>query len=44
MGIASATLALMTPDDYCVIDFRGWRALFSEERSRRDSTSGIEQV
>ena len=34
MGIASATLALTTPDDYCVIDFRGWRALFSEERKQ----------
>ena len=32
IGIASSILALMMPGDYCAIDFRGWRALFSEER------------
>jgi len=30
--VASAVLALTFPDDYCVVDFRGWRALFGEER------------
>ena len=34
IGIASAILALMMPGDYCAIDFRGWRALFSRERSQ----------
>ncbi|WP_420634936.1 hypothetical protein [Candidatus Palauibacter sp.] len=33
MGVASAILALTLPDEYCVIDFRGWWALFSEERT-----------
>jgi hypothetical protein len=32
MGVASAILALSDPTRYCVIDFRGWRAVFSEER------------
>ncbi len=31
--VASAVLALMFPDDYAVIDFRGWRQLFNQERS-----------
>jgi hypothetical protein len=30
--VASAILALVEPRRYCVIDFRGWRALFGEER------------
>ena len=30
--VASAVLALTFPDDYCVVDFRGWRALFGEDR------------
>jgi thermostable 8-oxoguanine DNA glycosylase len=30
--IASAILALTEPERYCVIDFRGWRAVFDEER------------
>lgn len=34
IGIASAILALMMPGDYCAIDFRGWRALFSQERKQ----------
>lgn len=32
VGVASAVLALTFPDDYCVVDFRGWRALFGEDR------------
>lgn len=34
--VASAILALTQPDRYCVIDFRGWRAVFGTER--RDLT------
>lgn len=30
--VASAVLALAEPERYCVIDFRGWRALFGERR------------
>ena len=30
--VATAVLALTFPDDYCVVDFRGWRALFGEDR------------
>jgi hypothetical protein len=30
--IASAVLALVEPRRYCVVDFRGWRAIFGEER------------
>lgn len=30
--VASAVLALVRPDQYAVIDFRGWRQLFGEER------------
>ena len=29
--VASAVLALTFPADHCVVDFRGWRALFGEE-------------
>ena len=32
IGVGSATLALTLPERYCVIDFRGWRALFSRDR------------
>lgn len=32
IGVASAILALTDPDRYCVIDFRGWRAAYGEER------------
>lgn len=32
MGVASTVLALAEPASYAVIDFRGWRALFGEER------------
>ncbi|SRR6266516_1569259 len=32
IGIASAILALADPEHYCVIDFRGWRAVFGEMR------------
>ena len=32
VGVASAVLALTEPASYCVIDFRGWRQLFGEER------------
>ncbi len=31
--VASAILALTCPEHYCVIDFRGWRALFGERRA-----------
>jgi hypothetical protein len=31
--VASAILALTEPQQYCVVDFRGWRALFEEERT-----------
>jgi hypothetical protein len=31
--VASAILALADPDRYCVIDFRGWRAVFGQGRS-----------
>lgn len=30
--VASAVLALVDPNRYCVIDFRGWRAVFDEKR------------
>jgi thermostable 8-oxoguanine DNA glycosylase len=30
--VASAVLALSDPERYCVIDFRGWWAVFGEER------------
>ena len=33
IGIASAILALVDPEHYCVVDFRGWRAVFGEMRS-----------
>ena len=29
---ASAVLALTEPQRYCVVDFRGWRAVFGEDR------------
>jgi hypothetical protein len=31
--VASAILALADPGRYCVIDFRGWRAVFGRDRS-----------
>ncbi len=31
--VASAVLALVYPDEYAVIDFRGWRQVFDEERT-----------
>ena len=31
--VASAILALVYPDRYAVIDFRGWRQVFGEERT-----------
>lgn len=37
--VASAILALVEPERYCVIDFRGWRAVFGERRQ----TFGIPQ-
>lgn len=30
--VASAIVALAEPDRYCVIDFRGWRAVFGTDR------------
>jgi hypothetical protein len=32
IGVASAILALCDPDNYCVIDYRGWHAAFGEIR------------
>ena len=34
--VASAILALVEPDRYCVIDFRGWRTLFHKDRHAFD--------
>ncbi len=31
--VASAILALVYPQEYAVIDFRGWRQIFGEDRS-----------
>jgi thermostable 8-oxoguanine DNA glycosylase len=31
--VASAVLALVFPEDYAVIDFRGWRQVFAESRT-----------
>lgn len=31
--VASAVLALVFPEKYAVIDFRGWRQVFGEERT-----------
>jgi hypothetical protein len=39
--VASAILALADPDRYCVIDFRGWRAMFGEKRPAFDIPSYI---
>ena len=33
IGIASAVLALTLPEKFCVIDPRGWRALFGETKN-----------
>ena len=30
--VASAVLALTEPQQYCVVDFRGWRTVFGEKR------------
>ncbi len=35
--VASAILALADPEKYCVIDFRGWRALFNQDRRSFDT-------
>jgi len=32
VGVASAILALIFPEKYCVIDFRGWEYIFGEEK------------
>lgn len=32
--IASAVLALVYPTEYCVIDFRGWRQVFEQDRNQ----------
>jgi hypothetical protein len=32
VAVASSVLALVFPHEYCVIDFRGWRQVFDEER------------
>jgi hypothetical protein len=32
VGVASAVLALAEPEKYCVVDFRGWRRAFDEEK------------
>lgn len=33
VAVASAILALVFPEQYAVIDFRGWRQVFGEERT-----------
>jgi hypothetical protein len=33
MGVGSAVLALTYPEDYAVIDFRGWRQVFGENKT-----------
>jgi hypothetical protein len=35
--VASAILALVEPHRYCVVDFRGWRAVFGEDRRQFSS-------
>lgn len=35
---ASAVLALTFPNHYCVVDFRGWRALFGEDQKNFSSS------
>ena len=42
--IASAILALAEPSRYCVIDFRGWRAVFDEKRSAFDISFYIRYI
>lgn len=32
VGVSSAVLALSEPEKYCVVDFRGWRRVFGEEK------------
>jgi len=47
IGVASAILALVDPEHYCVIDFRGWRAVFGELRrtfSIRDYNRYLSEV
>ena len=47
IGVASAILALVDPEHYCVIDFRGWRAVFGEMRrtfSTRDYNKYLSEV
>jgi hypothetical protein len=47
IGVASAILALVDPERYCVIDFRGWRAVFGEMRrtfSTRDYNRYLAEV
>jgi len=39
--VASAILALTEPERNCVIDFRGWRAVFNEERREFDTPAYI---
>jgi hypothetical protein len=39
--VASAILALTEPERYCVIDFRGWRAVFDEEKREFDNEAYI---
>jgi hypothetical protein len=34
--VASAILALVDPENYCVVDFRGWRAVFGKDRRAFD--------
>ena len=36
--VASAILALVFPEKYAVIDFRGWRQIFGEERTTFSTT------
>lgn len=42
--VASAILALTQPDRYCVIDFRGWRAVFGVDRRSFSVANYLEYV
>lgn len=42
--VASAILALADPERYCVIDFRGWRAVFGEDRTTFDIPSYLQYL
>ena len=39
ISVASAILTLCFPDKYSVIDFRGWRQIFGEEKKYSNYTT-----